>query len=224
MARCAVCNERGAFEKFKGTKLCSRCAGVIALELKNTGRIVADSERLIETSKNLDTKLKRCDLIISKAQELTRYEQMGIRIMDPLPSSYVEQYKSRRDQIVVDTMRELAEETKKKSANNEDSKKTAADLKKAATTIRDSGEEVNQSYNREVLGQMEKELLDLAQQAQINSYLEAADKAGFMGQKKKALNQYQEALYYIHKENESGRAVDEEVAEAIRQKLQELSG
>lgn len=203
--------------------MCQACGVVITAEFQNTTRIVEDSERLIETSKNLNTKLKRCDLVIQKAQELSRYEQYGISLLNPPASYWAEHYRQKRDQIVVESVQELSENSIDKAAQAASPKAAAVELQKAAGKVKDAEKEIQDADNLRLIEQTTEGLLTRAREEQLKQYLEAAEKSEFLGQKKKALTQYQEALYFLHKESKEGRSIDQAVFQSISNKVQELS-
>jgi hypothetical protein len=48
-----------------------------------------------------------------------------------------------------------------------------------------------------VLDELESQVLAFSQETQLNAFVESARKAEFKGQKKKAIDQYQEALFFL---------------------------
>ena len=66
-------------------------------------------------------------------------------------------------------------------------------------------------------------MVGLNHQTQLNAYLDEAKKAEFKGQRKKALDRYYDALYFL-KHDEIEDALQQEHLSAIEAKINELGG
>jgi len=71
------------------------------------------------------------------------------------------------------------------------------------------------------IGGIELELKTLMRKAKLDGFLEAAKKAEFKGNKKKAIDQYQEALYFIRNDDVPDDQQNEEIRQ-IEAKLKDL--
>ncbi len=72
------------------------------------------------------------------------------------------------------------------------------------------------------MDQLEARVRRFSHQTQLNAYLEAARKAEFKGQKKKALDQYLEALYFLRSDEIDDSLQAEKISE-LEAKISELS-
>ena len=72
------------------------------------------------------------------------------------------------------------------------------------------------------LDQLEARVRRFSHETQLNAYLEAARKAEFKGQKKKALEQYKEALYFLKTDEIDDLSQAEEISK-IEAKISELT-
>ena len=95
-AKCVLCGEVEATENFG---LCFKCARQRDLDLEQRGRIINDSIRIIDNSKNIETKMKRLDMIDKHAKHLLRYEEKGIPTLNPLPSFLLTDTKRVRKEV-----------------------------------------------------------------------------------------------------------------------------
>lgn len=102
MSQCKWCNKSGFFVFVNNDGLCKKCNHLVFFEVVQRTKIINESTKIIRESKNIDTKLSRCQVILLNAQELLKYEQKGIHIIDPLPSEYIKDYQTDIDQLIVD--------------------------------------------------------------------------------------------------------------------------
>ena len=94
MAQCKMCGRKGFLLSVSANGLCKPCDAVFVLAVQQRGRVIWDCMKLINESKNTETRLSRCDLLIEHAQALLQYENMGIYTVNPSPSQLLSQYKS----------------------------------------------------------------------------------------------------------------------------------
>lgn len=77
--------------------------------------------RLVSKSKNIDTRISRCDDLLNNADALLRYEQAGVRFKMP-PSGLIQTYTGLREVLVAEDIKQQ-ERTKLAKAKRSVSKK-----------------------------------------------------------------------------------------------------
>src|SRR3990172_7345958 len=102
MAACKHCGRSGIFLTVTKNGLCSNCDPIVVMDVLQRVRIINDSMKLVKTSKKLDIKLSRSDLLIQHASALSKYEERGISTLRPLPSILLKEYKAQRDPMILD--------------------------------------------------------------------------------------------------------------------------
>jgi len=199
--------------------LCYACDSIVVMDVKQRARIMTDCEELITNSKKMDTRLSRCDLLLEHAQALLKYEKKGIPTIDPDPSQYLKKYTAKRVQIILEGLTEVVEKalSKAKIASTVNTSITHAN--KALFEIQEKRQKLTDSSK---LNQLESQVRKFIHETRLNAYLEAARKAEFKGQKKKALDQYQEALYFLRNDKIDDSVQAEEIKE-IEAKISDLS-
>lgn len=152
--------------------------------------IINDSIKIVTESKNLDTRLSRLDLLLQHANALLKYEQRGISITDPQPSFFIGKFGGMRDRIIVESLGKAFETASSKAAVATTITSKVNILSKVLLKIREFKAKAN---HPESLDALEKQVAAAIQKYQLDGYLNAARKAEFKDQKKKALDQYYES-------------------------------
>ena len=195
MAKCKYCGRSGFFFQVDSNGLCNECASVIIPIVKNNLRVINESTELINKSKNFKTKLSRCDLVIEIAEKMLEYENKGITTITPPPSVFISQYKDVvRDKIILESLKLDIEKAKAKFDITNTPKAKINEINKVLIKIQEYKREIK---NKTHINKVEKEFNRTKHETQLNVYMETAKKAEFKGQNKKALDQYQEALYFL---------------------------
>jgi hypothetical protein len=193
---------------------------LVKFDVQQRLKILNDSINIVNESKNLDTRLSRLDLLLEHANALYRYEQRGIPVVEPSPSAVLENFRGRKDQIILETLRTITEEAKKKSATVTAASSKVSSLTKALLKIREYTDKVDSKKSLTVL---EKSVTNMIQKIQLQGYLNQAEKAEFKGQNKKALDQYYEALYFL-KHDDIDDSLQQGMISHIEDKIIELGG
>lgn len=110
MAKCKMCGRRGFFLLVSTNGLCKSCNPIVVMDVQQRGRIINDCVRLVRESKNVKTRLSRCDLLIEHARALLEYEHRGIPTVRPCPSRLLSEYSAVRDQVVFEGVTEEVQE------------------------------------------------------------------------------------------------------------------
>lgn len=193
MAQCKMCGRKGFFLLVSANSLCKSCEPIVVMNVQQRGRIINDCMKLVAESKNMKTRLSRCDLLIEHAQALLEYEHKGIPTVSPSPSQLLSEYTAMRDQVVLEGVTAEVEKALAKAEIVATPRTSINEANKALLKIREGKQEL---CDEAKLDQLEARVRRFSHETQLNAYLEAARKAEFKGQKKKALDQYQEALYF----------------------------
>lgn len=219
MAQCKMCGQKGFFLSVSADGLCKSCAPIVVMDVEQRGRIINDCMELVDKSKKMDTRLHRCDLLLEHAQALLEYEHKGIPTVRPLPSQLLTEYTPLHDQIVLEGVTAEIEKALAKAELAATSRTSINEANKALLKIRDGKELLHEPAK---LDQIETRVRRFSHETQLNAYVEAARKAEFKGKKKNALDQYQEALYFL-RNDEIDDSLQAEKIKEIEAKILELS-
>ncbi len=220
MAQCRYCNRSGFFLSISNNFLCHSCEPIFHLEYSQCFRIIQDSERLVSDSKKLEVRLSRCDLIVEVASALIKFENRNIPTTDPPPSKLVEAYRARKDLLIVEGLKSEGKEVLQKFQVTSATRTKITLLSKFLLRVRSFKGKSNDSH---LLDGLDLEINRLIHETQLNSYLDEAKKAEFKGQKKKALDQYYEALYFLRNDDIDDRLQIEHISQ-VEAKIAELGG
>lgn len=219
MAKCKNCDRSGFFFSVDSNGLCNECAPVIMSIANHNLRVINESTKIINKSKNFKTQLSRCDLIIEIAEVMLKYENKGITTIIPSPSEMISQYKNVvRDRIILENLKLDVEKGKAKFEIASTPQSKINEINKVLFKIQDYEKEIK---DKTQINKTEKEINKFKHKAQLSIYLETAKKAEFKGQNKKALDQYQEALYFL-KNDEIDDKFQKDNINKIENKIKDL--
>jgi len=219
MAQCKMCGQKGFFLSVSEDGLCKSCESIVVMDIQQRVRIINDCIKLVNESKNMSTQLSRYDLLREHAQALLEYEHKGIPTVSPSPSQFLSEYTTNRDQIVLEGVTAEVEKALARAEIAATTRTSINEANKALLKIREGKKELN---DKAKLDQLEARIRHFSHEKQLNEYLEAAHKAEFKGKKKKALDQYQEALYFLRSDDIDDSLQAEKIGE-IEAKISELS-
>ena len=133
---CKVCgkNAEGFINRYSDIPIdfCKDCGAEYKTTVPDRQRIINDCVELIKDSQKFQTRLSRCDLLISHCQELLKYEKAGVSTTELPPSSLIKKYSSMRDQIIIAGVTEVAE---KRRTQSERAKTVSTKLKYAKAAL-----------------------------------------------------------------------------------------
>lgn len=220
MGTCRWCGKSGWFVSVNKQGLCSGCNTAITLEASQKVRIIQESKDIVMKSKKLDTKLSRLDLMLEVATDLLKYEDKGIEVIDPPPSEIIRMIQTDQQELVLAWAREQVDNILTK-ANLKPTPKTKINAgTKALEAVAEARQKLDGGHPD--LENLEKKTKAFIHQTTLAGYLDAAQKAEFKGQKKKALDQYQEALYLLKTDDTDDALQADEIAR-IEVKIAELT-
>ncbi len=194
MAQCKYCSKRGFFLSTDSIGLCSVCAVAFRMEVAQKALLIVESGRLVEESKNLPTRISRCNLVIQLASDLIKYEERGIWNLEFSPRSLVRTFSARKDELYLEDATSVAQATVKKAQVSTSAKSATNLLGKAVVKIEGYyGDVVNKAPFHQLCDSLRAE----AHKLQLYEFIQSAKKAEFKGNAKKALDQFQEALFFL---------------------------
>jgi len=220
MAQCKYCGRSGWFLSLSREGLCRNCGPTIVRDVVRKGQIINESLKIIKGSRKLETQLSRCDLVIDLAQTLTEYDKRGINTIQPPPSYLLRDLGAQRDELILAGLEREASEAQAKAQVATSIRAKLTFLSKVLLRIR---EWKLKASRPDLLDALEKTVAAVVHQAQLDGHLEEARKAEFKGQRKKALDHYYEALYFL-KHDDIEDSLQGEHISRIEAKIAELGG
>ena len=217
---CKHCGKSGWLVRVSNNGLCKTCEFTVNSEVAERVRVINSSQDAIEKSKKLDTQLSRYDFMIDQLSELKKYEDRGISTTTPAPSELTRTFREKKDTIAVETLQSEFQRAQEKARTAATARSRTTPLTKMLLRVQDYR---NQVSSPEVLSELEATVSSLIHKTQLDGLLEAAKKAEFKGQKKKALDQYLEALYFL-RTDDINDSLQQDNLKAIKSKIVELGG
>jgi hypothetical protein len=201
--------------------VCNRCHPVIAMDVQQRVRLISDSMDIITKSKKADTQLSRYDFIIEQAVALLPYEQKGIPLpLNHLPSEFIQKLRQERDGIIYQMMADEYRLVGEKSTLATTTTGKISPFSKFILRVR---EFAKKTEDPTALRRLEADASKRMHDVQLLIYMDTAQKAELKGQKKKALDQYYEAYYFLTHDEYDDRTQQGDL-EAIRRKIVGLGG
>jgi hypothetical protein len=208
MSECALCHKKGIFLSLTQYSLCKECNYKVVLDVEQRGRVIQDSIRLVHESKNLETRLSRLKLSITHLEAIEHYEMLGIPTLGPLPSELKRKYEGLNDSIIEETIRHDFDDIKTRKDAGQTLTSLENNIVKMILRIKDNKANLR---NGGCLDALEKEVVLYQNRIRLEHFLENARKAEFKGQKRKALDQYQEALYLLKNDKIDDASQEEQI-------------
>jgi hypothetical protein len=182
-------------------------------------QIVQESFGIIRKSTNTKTQLSRCKLMLEMLNDLLPYSDMGIPMFQVPVRSLISSVEEMRIAIVKEGTEKQAEAhlLKAESAATKATKVTAAT--RALQEVQAAKAELGDD---EELLELEIRVKEFLHSTNLNAFLDTARKHEFKGNKKKALSEYQEALYFLLTD-EIDDAQQQEIIAEVKGKIEQLS-
>ena len=191
-----------------------------AMDVRQHGRIISGSVKLVNESSNLKTRLSRVDVATNSFRELLRYERRGIQTLETPPSEAIGKLASIKKNIIEEHLRN---ELVRARAKSETASTAASKLSPFAKVIYKIGEMYGELDDVSELERIEIEAREEMDRTRLQVQLSKAEKAEFKGQKKKALDAYLDALFVIRKDSIDDSRQQKEI-NAIEEKIRSLGG
>ena len=176
--------------------------------------------RLAHEGKTFGTRLSRCDLAIEHAEHLSKFENKSVPTVSPSPSVILTEYRALRTQLIIEEANTVADKSFGKASVASTPKAKERALAAGILKVREVTESLE---DRSLATSLEGRLRLEIHRVTLDGYIEAARKAEFKGNVKKAIDQYQEALFFIRNDNIDDTQQHSEIHE-IEAKLKELIG
>lgn len=209
MAQCIYCNKKGFFLRVSEAGLCENCHEPVILSIQSILRVYNESLDLVEKSKNFNTRYKRVEIAIEKAQQLyDEYWQKGVRFFEPNPKQAVEKLKEKRLEIIESEIKNRVERHLEKAERAKTIRTKISNADKALDELVKFRQEFD--YENKDL---EANIHAFIHKAQYDDFILNAEKNEFKGNTKKALDLYLEALFFLQKDD----IPDEEQKDLIKE-------
>lgn len=219
MATCKNCDRNGLFLSVNKYGLCSTCNNQISTESKLYLQSMNDCLKRSETTTKLLDRVRFCDRGIHIAENLLKYEKLGIPTTTVPPSEIINIFNEKKITYIKEGLREEARLAAEKSKLAVTTNGKITTLSKVILKINEFREDMKDDRDLELL---ESGLKKEIQEIQFRSYLDDAKKAEFKKDRKKALDKYYEALYFLQHDDIED-ALQSESINIIQSKIQELS-
>ena len=128
---------------------------------------------------------------------IAKYESEGVSLMTPPANELLSRYTDKRKLLIEKDIKEQISAIYNKTSTFLSTKSKITETNKILTKIMAWRSEYSNENIEARLDDEEKAAAKIVHDLQLSAYLEEADKAIFMNQKSKALNKFQEALYFI---------------------------
>lgn len=200
--------------------LCRECNAIGEYTVKECNRIVAESIGIVNKSKKIDTILFRFQTVHQMIEEMHEWEKNDYLPFTRRPSELLADLVSITDSVVSDHLSSEVQAAFEKSSIASTPRTKITPLQSALAQVRKCKPHLHDSGHLEAL---DNSLRDEIHQIQLAGFLETAKKLEFKGQKKKALDQYLEALYFLRNDDVDDRIQKGSIS-AIERKVTELGG
>lgn len=196
MAQCTYCNKKGFFVTVNAMKLCNTCNSPISTCISRHFDIIQESSLIVESSKNLSTRMSRIDVIIDNLETLeNEYAAKGIPLNLDFHSRKREILNIKSNILEEDAVIKVDDFIKKASlAKTVASKINIAN--KALMYLKDLVD--NYDYINKELG---IKVLKFIHISQLDDLVLKAEKEEFKSNYKKAVDKYQDVLFYLKKDD-----------------------
>jgi tetratricopeptide (TPR) repeat protein len=94
MAKCRYCGSKGWLNAVDNNGLCRECQQIYLPDIVNRCRIVLESNKIIEKSKNIDTILSRVDVAIENLEVLKQYHDRGVPTFSAPPQDLIIEFEA----------------------------------------------------------------------------------------------------------------------------------
>jgi len=219
MATCKYCGRRGWLLKLDNNGLCAGCQPIVIPDVMARHKAIQRSLEPANRAAGLKTRVSKCDIVVEHAKALLIYERKGIETTSPFPSEFISEYQELREAHIREAAENATETAKAKASVASSHKAKANALASGLGKIHEMGTTFN-CMNE--IGPLLGELSGMIHKTRLDGFLSAAQKAEFKGNRKKALDQYQEALYFVKNDDVPDDEQEDEIRH-LEAKITELS-
>ena len=195
MGTCLLCGHHGLLKSVGKDGLCKECRPGVQMEVHSRLRVINESTKLAAESKNYKTRLSRCGVAMDNCRDLKqRFEDRGIETTSPLPSQLLEGLKHDFGLLLAGAADEIVDDARRKAEAAATTTARVNTYSKAALNLATLQREYGSHESLDRAGRCVQEAMDLVK---VSSAMEEGEKAEFKGNRAKALERYQEALYLV---------------------------
>jgi hypothetical protein len=197
MAQCKYCEKKGFLLRVnKNTGLCDWCNHTVLISIDNILRVLDESIELIKTSKNFKTRINRIDVALDNCNTLLiQYWSKGLRLFND-PNQLINELNLVRSEIIEDEISNKVENYLEKANHTKTVRSKITNAEKALYDLH----LFKKDYDYTNL-EMEQSIKSFIHKVQFDEFILNAEKNEFKGNTKKALDQYQEALFFLKKDD-----------------------
>lgn len=217
MATCKWCGRSGFFLSVTPNGLCGNCNYSVTPDAKKRFQLIDNSIKVVMKSKNLDTKLSRLDFIIEEATYLLKYENKNIDMFSVNPSVIIKEAQKDKIEVITETLLDEYNKILSKIDVSTSFISKLNDLNKLHSKVQNY-----KSMPDLKIDSLEKQIKNKKHEIQLDNFMELAKKAEFKNETKKAISQYQEALYFLKNDDIDDKFQKENIKK-IEEKIKELS-
>lgn len=116
MAECNHCGRGGFFQRVDNNGLCRACAPSVISAINDLARVLMESQKIMGTSRNIETRLSRARVAIDCCRKLSAYARKEIPTITPDPRDLVRDFEDSIQSIVGEHVLELRHEANLKAA------------------------------------------------------------------------------------------------------------
>ncbi|HHW26215.1 MAG TPA: hypothetical protein GXX23_02615 [Firmicutes bacterium] len=219
MGECRLCGRKGWLVSVNQYGLCMNCQSAVAVETSSRLRVINESSEIIRNSKNLATRLSRCDVLEENARELRKYEERGLPVTNPLPSQLMALAQQLREEVLSEEAVKILDAARAKADVVATPKARVSALSAGLLKITELCGKIDPTPAK--VRESQEALKAEVRRANLEVFLDDARKAEFKGQVNKAIDKYKEALYFLKTDVVDDRLQDKDIAE-IEGKIAEL--
>ena len=194
MGECKYCGKKGFFFSVDRDGLCKGCAPALKLQVQQSAKVIEESNNIINNSKKTATRISRCDTVLMHVEHLLKLENQGIPTLNINPSKLKGIFLEEKDNILFESTKEDVETLIAKAELAITIKSKLNSANNALLKVFEAKKGINKPSR---LHDLEHRLRIYIHKTQLNAFLDEAHKAEFKGNKKKTLDQYQEARYFL---------------------------
>jgi hypothetical protein len=219
MATCKWCDRSGWLLRISANGLCDACEATEVPVIVRKVQVLRECQDAVESVRTLKSRVERCDDVIGIAEELIPYELKGITVVDPSAAELKSAYEAKRRELVIEDARAEVGKILARAQLLATPRSRISEATKALLEI----ERARSDYgvHDPVLDESSHLAHRFIQETQLGAHLNEGEREEFKGNRAKALDHYQDALFFLE-----GKGVDEELrtehAGRIQDRIREL--
>lgn len=221
MATCKWCGRSGWLLRVSVNGMCDTCEVTEIPMIVRQVQIIQECQSAVESGKTFESRVEHCEEIIRIAEELIPYELKGITVSDPSAADLKAGYEAQREKIITEHVEAEVQRILARAKLMGSPQSMVTEATNALLKIAEARNE--HGVDDPVLDESEHLVRSFIHETRLNGYLQEAEKEEFKGNRGKALDQYQEALFFLTTERVDSGLLREHTGR-IESKIRELRG